>query len=242
MNASVSHLVKLNIPVKVLTVILLWVLELTYDVFLYFLMFYLLIYLIGYNLFHRAISHKQLEITKFGQLIIGYLGLFCMLGDSLTYSLFHRYHHKYSDTFKDLHSPIHGRYYSFIGWMFKDNNIGYYRFLIKDLMQSKFNILQFYNSYQYQIIWITIIGISLISYSLLLGLLLSMTVVFILEMLANSFLTHSPSQKKAIKNKFYSWVSLSTYHDFHHSNSNSIPNNDPMFYFLRPFKVLRVVK
>ena len=242
MNASIVHIVKLNIPIMVLTVILLWKVEATYNVFLYFLMFYLLIYLIGYNFFHRAISHKQLEITKLGQSVVGYLGLFCMLGDALTYSLFHRYHHKYSDTIKDLHSPVHGRYHSFIGWMFKENNIGQYQFLIKDLNQSNFNILKFYNEYQYTIIWATIVAVSLMSYNLLLGLLLAMSTVFILEMLANSFLTHSPSERKAVKNKFYSWISLSTYHDFHHGNSDAIIQNDPMFHSVKLFKLLRLIK
>jgi fatty-acid desaturase len=242
MTPSLMHLVKLNIPVAILMCVLLWKVDVTHGIFLYSLMFYSLIYLIGYNFYHRVISHGQLEITKFGQIITGYLGLFCMLGDALTYSLFHRYHHKYSDTVKDLHSPVHGRYHSFIGWMFKENNIGQYQFLIKDLTQSKFNILILYNKYQYALIWVTIIALLFASYELALGLLISMVSVFILEMLANSFLTHSPSQKTAVRNTLYSWISLSTYHDFHHTNSSTITRNDPVFYLVPLFKLLRLTK
>jgi len=92
--------------------------------------YYLIYTLIGWILipglglavgYHRMFSHQNYQnIPLWKENIILFLGTLSGQGSSITYSALHRgYHHPYSDTEKDIHSPIHGKYNSFIGWATK---------------------------------------------------------------------------------------------------------------------------
>jgi stearoyl-CoA desaturase (delta-9 desaturase) len=237
---TTKFFLKLHIPVMVMLIYLLTIIEIDKIVFISFLITYILSYWLGYNIFHRAFAHKQFTLNKFGKYIFGYFGLFCMLGDAITYSLAHRYHHRYSDTEKDLHSPIHGKFHSFIGWFFKPNKIGQYQILIKDLLHTEYKILFFYKKYQLQIIYFTLFLISLISFKILLGILICMVTTFILEMLSNSFFNHTTTSAK--NNLFYSWLSLSSYHYLHHKNPMLVAKTDPSYFLIKFLKLIKVAK
>ena len=160
---TTKFFLKLHVPIFLATVVLFYIVPINITVIISFLITYILTYWMGYNMFHRAFAHKQIKLNNFGKHLFSYLGLFCMLGDALTYSLAHRYHHRYSDTEKDLHSPIHGKFHSFIGWFFKPNKIGQYQMLIKDLLHSEYKMLIFYKKYQLQLIYLSLITIFFIS-------------------------------------------------------------------------------
>jgi stearoyl-CoA desaturase (delta-9 desaturase) len=68
--------------------------------------------------YHRLFSHNtHPDIPKWKENIILLFGTLSGEGSSITWSAVHRgYHHKYSDTDKDLHSPIKGVYHAFFGW------------------------------------------------------------------------------------------------------------------------------
>lgn len=237
---TTKFFLKLHIPVIILTMLLLTTINFTKVTVISFILSYILTYWLGYNMFHRAFAHKQIKINNFGKYLFGYLGIFCMLGDAVTYTLAHRYHHRYSDTEKDLHSPIHGKFHSFIGWFFKPNKIGQYQILIKDLMHKDYKMLFFYKKHQLQIIYLTLIILALISLEVLLGLLICMVLIFILEMSSNAFFNHTKNSAK--NNKFYSWISLSSYHFNHHKNPSLIEKNDPSYFLIQGLKFIKIAK
>lgn len=76
--------------------------------------------------YHRIFSHNNYpNLPKWKENIILFFGTMSGQGSSITWSAIHRgYHHKYSDTERDLHSPKSGIYHAFIGWANKitENN------------------------------------------------------------------------------------------------------------------------
>ena len=149
-----------------------------------------------------------------------------MTGDALSYALTHRYHHKHSDTDKDLHSPIHGFWHSFVGWMMKktpDIPLS----SIRDLLSLKYSYLQFYLRHQIKIIWATLIPLILLFPAIAQGLMIAMCFTFILEMLSNSILNHSVKTKSAVNNRVYAWMSFSSYHRDHHDRPSIVHEKDP---------------
>jgi len=67
--------------------------------------------------FHRILSHKTHNLRPWLDNLILLLGSIAGQGSSITWVAVHRgYHHRHCDTPKDLHSPIHGVWHSFLGW------------------------------------------------------------------------------------------------------------------------------
>jgi len=239
MNHSLIYLVKINLLVFILTIFLLITAPLTYTVVITCLLTYICVYVIGVNMFHRYWAHRQFKLTKPFQLIFGYLGMFTMVGDPLTFAMVHRYHHKHADTDKDLHSPIHGRFHSFIGWMIKPPAHNIPLSTVRDLLTSEFNYLKNYIKYQVLIIWGTLGAISLFSHEILLGIIMGMCISFVLEMAANTF-NHSVKTKSAINNMIYSYMTLNAPHLSHHQNSVS-SINDPGRYMIKVLAKLKIL-
>jgi fatty-acid desaturase len=71
--------------------------------------------------YHRVYSHKTHNLKPWLDNIILYLGALGGQGSSISWTAVHRgYHHRFSDTEKDLHSPVaHGTLHAFIGWYWK---------------------------------------------------------------------------------------------------------------------------
>jgi stearoyl-CoA desaturase (delta-9 desaturase) len=236
-----KYFLKVHLPLLLLGIFLFFKIENLSIFFISFLSSYILIYWIGYNFYHRTYAHKQVNLTNIGKIIVSFLGMFCLLGDALTYSLTHRYHHRYSDTEKDLHSPIHGFWHSFIGWCFKKNNLTLYLHLIKDYSLNKDRYLFVLKDYQISIIYSTVLLLSIISYEVCLGLIVAMFFCFLIEMLSNAIFNHSKELKSAKNNKVYSWLSLSSYHKDHHDNPTSIQYDDPSLFLIKILKWMKVI-
>jgi stearoyl-CoA desaturase (delta-9 desaturase) len=70
--------------------------------------------------YHRLFSHRSFTVNKFIKRIILYFGILGGQGSPIMWVAMHRgYHHRHADTEKDLHSPVHGIWHSYMGWMFK---------------------------------------------------------------------------------------------------------------------------
>ncbi len=68
--------------------------------------------------FHRLFSHKSYRTGRFFQFVLGFLGTSSLQRGPLWWAGVHRHHHRYSDTEKDIHSPVaHGLWESHIGWV-----------------------------------------------------------------------------------------------------------------------------
>lgn len=68
--------------------------------------------------YHRVFSHRTHLLPQWKENIIMFFAVFAGQGASIMWVALHRgYHHPYSDTPRDLHSPvIYGKFNSFIGW------------------------------------------------------------------------------------------------------------------------------
>jgi stearoyl-CoA desaturase (delta-9 desaturase) len=159
------------------------------------------------------------------------MGLFSMIGSPLSYALLHRWHHRYSDTELDMHSPVHGRFNAFIGWYFKPTpKIPI--IVVKDLLRPEYNYLNYATKYQLHIIYCALFIVSIISFNILSALLLAMCVSFLLEMFVNAY-AHDPIEKKALDVKILAWIKLGTYHSQHHLYPNIVKKDDPGYHLVK---------
>ena len=56
--------------------------------------------------YHRYFSHRSFKTSRFIQFFFAILGASAVQRGPLWWSSYHRYHHKYSDTKMDIHSPL----------------------------------------------------------------------------------------------------------------------------------------
>ena len=67
--------------------------------------------------FHRLISHGAFHSRHFTRNVLAYLGSMGAQGSPVFWASLHNgLHHPFSDTARDLHSPINGKFNSYIGW------------------------------------------------------------------------------------------------------------------------------
>jgi fatty-acid desaturase len=240
MNYAKSYLIKVNLLVLILTIALLTTISISYTVVLSFLMTYIIVYVVGFNMFHRYWAHKQFILSKPFQIIFAYIGLFTMAGDALTIARTHRYHHKHADTDKDLHSPVNGRFHSFIGWMLEDSTPNIPLSTVRDLLTPEYDYLKVYLKHQVKLIWGTLLVIGILSPEVLLGVTIGMCFSFLLEMFSASFLAHSVKTRSAVNSMFYAYMSLNTPHLDHHKNPK-LGDNDPAKPMLDLFAKLKIL-
>lgn len=68
--------------------------------------------------YHRYFSHRTYKTSRIFQFILGLWGTACGQQGPLWWAAHHRHHHKYSDTDKDIHSPIlRGFWWAHVGWV-----------------------------------------------------------------------------------------------------------------------------
>lgn len=72
--------------------------------------------------FHRLFSHGAFETSKRTRWILAILGSMAAQGTLLFWASVHRsLHHPHTDTKLDPHSPIHGRWHAYVGWLLDSN-------------------------------------------------------------------------------------------------------------------------
>ena len=118
--------------------------------------------------YHRVFSHNtHPNLPRWKENIILFCGTLSGQGSSLTWSAIHRgYHHKFSDTERDLHSPKFGLYHAFFGWATKiteNNPIVNLKYAGPILRKS--NHLWFHQ-HQMKILWLTPLIIALVDWRL----------------------------------------------------------------------------
>ncbi|CAB4308780.1 unnamed protein product [Prunus armeniaca] len=67
--------------------------------------------------FHRNLAHKSFRIPKWLEYLFAYFGVLSLQGSPIEWVSTHRYHHQFTDTEKDAHSPLKGFWYSHMGWI-----------------------------------------------------------------------------------------------------------------------------
>jgi stearoyl-CoA desaturase (delta-9 desaturase) len=91
-----------------------------YNIFYFigFLITWILVGGVGVELgLHRFFSHGCFVFNKLTTRTVGLLGSLALNGSPIFWAAVHSgYHHRYADKEKDIHSPIHGFFRSYIGW------------------------------------------------------------------------------------------------------------------------------
>lgn len=229
---------KVIVPVHILFLLFLLMLPINSTVLVTFVISYMLIYPLSYNMYHRYWAHRQFDMNIFWQRAFAIMGLFALTGDPIGYSTTHRIHHRYSDTDLDPHSPIHGFWHAFILWMFKPRNDTRQLLNVKDLLKD--NFLMWLMKHQNKVVWGILLLAALISEYVLFGLVMAMVAVFFLEMCSNSFLSHWGTHGP-YNNYLYSYLSGSSLHVEHHNNMLKISKNDPSRLLLLSMEKLKII-
>jgi len=89
--------------------------------YLYAIAGYILIKMFGISAcYHRLVSHRAFKVNRFWKLFILACAILSAQNSPIIWALIHRgYHHRYSDTDRDPHSPQVGFWHSYILWIFK---------------------------------------------------------------------------------------------------------------------------
>lgn len=118
--------------------------------------------------YHRLFCHGGYQVGNLTKRIILFFGLMAGQGTPITWTAIHRgYHHRYADQDKDLHSPRHGFWHSYIGWMFKYPKIS----VRSALSLSRDKDILFAHRYYIPILWSVNCLVALINFNLWLYLL-----------------------------------------------------------------------
>ncbi len=84
---------------------------------------------IGY---HRYFSHRAFKTSRAMQFALAFCAQASVQKGALWWASLHRYHHAHSDEADDLHSPKHGLWWSYAGWIFDDSTVAVRRELVRD--------------------------------------------------------------------------------------------------------------
>ena len=77
--------------------------------------------------YHRYFAHRTFKTSRWFQFMMAFLAQTSSQRGVLWWAAHHRDHHKYSDSEKDLHSPVqHGFWYSHMGWIYDYNDVTKY--------------------------------------------------------------------------------------------------------------------
>jgi stearoyl-CoA desaturase (Delta-9 desaturase) len=73
--------------------------------------------------YHRYFSHRAFKTSRTMQFLLALVGTLGVQKGVLWWASHHRYHHRFSDTEHDIHSPIHRSFlYSHSGWFLDSDN------------------------------------------------------------------------------------------------------------------------
>jgi stearoyl-CoA desaturase (delta-9 desaturase) len=117
--------------------------------------FILWIILSGYGVgvtLHRLLSHRAFETHPIVSNLLSLISCFCIQGSPIFWVNVHRgYHHRHTDTEKDIHSPVNGKLWSYFLWTIKINPHELKYKFASDLLKDQFQL--FLNKYYFVIIW-----------------------------------------------------------------------------------------
>ena len=118
--------------------------------------------------YHRIFSHKNYAgMPTWKENIILFFGALSGQGSSISWTAIHRgYHHLHTDTERDLHSPIHGKWYAFFTWATKitEENLVINMKYAVDLLRKPNHV--WFHKNQLRILWLTPLIIALFDWQL----------------------------------------------------------------------------
>lgn len=119
---------------------------------------------IGFNIFyHRLIAHSTFRTNRIIEIVGIYLGLLAGRGSPVWMANIHTpYHHRYSDTALDPHTPTKGFWHAYFAWQNNPPKLNpmFCRKMLRD------PVMKFMSDHYYKIYWITFIALFVIKWEL----------------------------------------------------------------------------
>ena len=176
---------------------------------------------------HRYFAHKSLKVSKSVEDMFLFFGVFTGLGSPITFISTHRWHHKYSDTEKDIHSPYHS---TILDILCQNVNPGLEPLRIvrqaKDWIKDKRMI--FYHNHSYKILIAIIAVICFYDYTWLVPLiagpvLISYTSGVLIAAILQHIVGERTGKDRSGNSKLLSYLSLGFISG--HANHHKYPGN-----------------
>jgi stearoyl-CoA desaturase (delta-9 desaturase) len=83
--------------------------------------------------YHRYFSHRSYRLGRSAQFVMALGGTTALQQGPLWWAAHHRHHHRWSDTERDVHSPIRGFWWSHLGWILCERSGATDESRVKDL-------------------------------------------------------------------------------------------------------------
>jgi fatty-acid desaturase len=135
---------------------------------------------------HRLLSHRAFNTYNIVKNTLSVISCFCVQGSPIFWVTIHRgYHHRYSDTNSDIHSPIHGRWWAYFLWTckIKSESISYK--YVPDLLRSKLQL--WLSKYYFYVLWCGWVISYFVSIELFLSLIIAQIITLHSEFFVNLF-------------------------------------------------------
>ena len=139
----------------------------------YFYIFYTFLFWIllsGFGIaigFHRIYSHRCFLPNKYFDRFLLICGTLACQSSSITWTSIHiGYHHRFTDTSKDPHTPIKGLFYSFLTWTLYINKDNINHKYAVNLIKDKWHL--FFHKNYFLLVWLFVIILGIINWKILL--------------------------------------------------------------------------
>ncbi|XP_010457726.1 PREDICTED: delta-9 desaturase-like 1 protein isoform X1 [Camelina sativa] len=73
--------------------------------------------------YHRNLTHRSFKLPKWLEYLFAYTALFALQGHPIDWVSTHRFHHQFTDSDRDPHSPMEGFWFSHVLWIFDSDYI-----------------------------------------------------------------------------------------------------------------------
>jgi stearoyl-CoA desaturase (delta-9 desaturase) len=167
--------------------------------------------------YHRFLSHRSWAAPRWWEILGTIIGIFSFTGSSISRTLTHRYHHAYSDTEKDPHSPrILGIFYTYFP-MLKERKLN--PVLVRDLLNDQFH-KNLHEHYLNIILITTILSLIIVGPVWTLSLLVAPGAICWMNIAICNIGCHWGGLEEPIRqNRLLGWITFGEgYHRHHHSN------------------------
>lgn len=204
--------------------------------------------------YHRYFSHRSYKLARVPQFLMAFGGTTAAQKGPLWWAGHHRDHHTFSDTDRDVHSPLKGFWWSHVGWILCDKYGETPSHRIRDF--ERFPEIRFLNRFDFIGPWAVAIGCFLVAgwSGLVIGFFCSTIVLWHATFTVNSlahvmgrrrYATDDTSRNSAL----IAFLTLGEgWHNNHHYYQASARQGffwwelDPSFYMLKALSWVGVVK
>jgi fatty-acid desaturase len=228
LNKLNSYFWFLFLPAHILFVYSVVKFNLSWQNILWVFLFWTLIsgYGVGVGL-HRLFSHKSFKTWPIIEVVLAYLGCLAIQGSPIFWVNMHRgYHHPYSDTEKDIHSPIKGKLWAYLLWpiMVQYDQIKFD--FVNDLLRKKSQ--RFFHFSYFFVVLLTWIAAYAISPDIFFALVIAQIITLHQEFCVNLFCHTGKGYKNfvlpdnSVNRYFFGLFFWGVgYHNNHHGKPNS---------------------